>query len=238
MNGRGLDKARIAEFEKKIGYTFQDKALLVHALSHTSYTNEHGMEKQASNERLEFLGDAIVDMVVSDYLYRHNSTEPEGTLTKWRASVVCEASFAHIAAGMDYGSYLLLGKGEEATGGRSRSSVLADAFEAVIAAMYLDSNIETVSEWIIRHLQEELTLAMQGKMAKDYKTLLQELVQKGERGKVSYVITDEKGPDHAKTFCVDVLVDGERAASGSGTSKKDAEQAAAGAAIKAITKKK
>lgn len=238
MNGRGLDKARIAEFEEKIGYTFQDKALLVHALSHTSYTNEHGMEKQASNERLEFLGDAIVDMVVSDYLYRHNSTEPEGTLTKWRASVVCEASFAHIAAGMDYGSYLLLGKGEEATGGRSRSSVLADAFEAVIAAMYLDSNIETVSEWIIRHLQEELTLAMQGKMAKDYKTLLQELVQKGERGKVSYVITDEKGPDHAKTFCVDVLVDGERAASGSGTSKKDAEQAAAGAAIKALTKKK
>lgn len=238
MNGRGLDKARIAEFEKKIGYTFQDKALLVHALSHTSYTNEHGMEKQASNERLEFLGDAIVDMVVSDYLYRHNSTEPEGTLTKWRASVVCEASFAHIAAGMDYGSYLLLGKGEEATGGRSRSSVLADAFEAVIAAMYLDSNIETVSAWIIRHLREELTLAMQGKMAKDYKTLLQELVQKGERGKVSYVITDEKGPDHAKTFCVDVLVDGERAASGSGTSKKDAEQAAAGAAIKAITKKK
>lgn len=238
MNGRGLDKTRIAEFEEKIGYTFQDKALLVHALSHTSYTNEHGMEKQASNERLEFLGDAIVDMVVSDYLYRHNSTEPEGTLTKWRASVVCEASFAHIAAGMDYGSYLLLGKGEEATGGRSRSSVLADAFEAVIAAMYLDSNIETVSEWIIRHLQEELTLAMQGKMAKDYKTLLQELVQKGERGKVSYVITDEKGPDHAKTFCVDVLVDGERAASGSGTSKKDAEQAAAGAAIKALTKKK
>ena len=238
MNGRGLDKARIAEFEQKIGDTFQDTALLVHALSHTSYTNEHGMEKQASNERLEFLGDAIVDMVVSDYLYRHNSTEPEGTLTKWRASVVCEASFAHIAAGMDYGSYLLLGKGEEATGGRSRSSVLADAFEAVIAAMYLDSNIETVSEWIIRHLQEELTLAMQGKMAKDYKTLLQELVQKGERGKVSYVITDEKGPDHAKTFCVDVLVDGERAASGSGTSKKDAEQAAAGAAIKAITKKK
>lgn len=238
MNGRGLDKARIAEFEEKIGYTFQDKALLVHALSHTSYTNEHGMEKQASNERLEFLGDAIVDMVVSDYLYRHNSTEPEGTLTKWRASVVCEASFAHIAAGMDYGSYLLLGKGEEATGGRSRSSVLADAFEAVIAAMYLDSDIETVSAWIIRHLQEELTLAMQGKMAKDYKTLLQELVQKGERGKVSYVITDEKGPDHAKTFCVDVLVDGERAASGSGTSKKDAEQAAAGAAIKVLTKKK
>ncbi len=238
MNGRGLDKTRIAEFEEKIGYTFQDKALLVHALSHTSYTNEHGMEKQASNERLEFLGDAIVDMVVSDYLYRHNSTEPEGTLTKWRASVVCEASFAHIAAGMDYGSYLLLGKGEEATGGRSRSSVLADAFEAVIAAMYLDSNIETVSAWIIRHLREELTLAMQGKMAKDYKTLLQELVQKGERGKVSYVITDEKGPDHAKTFCVDVLVDGERAASGSGTSKKDAEQAAAGAAIKALTKKK
>lgn len=235
---RIADTDRLEAFEKKIGYSFRDKGLLRHALSHTSYTNEHGMEKEASNERLEFLGDAIVDMVVSDYLYRHNDTEPEGTLTKWRASVVCEASFAHVAAGMDYGQYLLLGKGEEATGGRNRSSVLADAFEAVIAAMYLDSDIQTVSAWIIRHLKTNIELAMQGKMGKDFKTLLQELVQKGEHGKVSYVITDEKGPDHAKTFCVDVLIDGERIAGGTGTSKKDAEQAAAGAAIKALTKKK
>lgn len=241
MSGEGRgghSESYLAEFEKKIGYRFKDKALLRHALSHTSYTNEHGMEKHESNERLEFLGDAIVDMVVSDYLYRHNSTEPEGTLTKWRASVVCEASFAHIAAGMDYGAYLLLGKGEEATGGRNRSSVLADAFEAVIAAMYLDSDIKTVSDWIIRHLQEEIELAMEGKTAKDYKTLLQELVQKGEQGKVSYRVTDERGPDHAKTFCVEVLIDGKHVADGSGTSKKDAEQAAAGAAVKAITKKK
>ncbi|HIV02919.1 MAG TPA: ribonuclease III [Candidatus Aphodoplasma excrementigallinarum] len=234
----GHSKAHLAEFEKIIGYSFKDKALLRHALSHTSYTNEHGLEKHASNERLEFLGDAIVDMVVSDYLYRHSSTEPEGTLTKWRASVVCESSFAHIAAGMDYGAYLLLGKGEEATGGRSRSSVLADAFEAVIAAIYLDSDIQTVSDWIIRHLKEEIALAVEGKTAKDYKTLLQELVQKGERGKVSYRVTDERGPDHAKMFCVEVLIDGQRVADGSGTSKKDAEQAAAGAAVKAITKRR
>ena len=233
----GHSDAHLAEFEKKIGYSFQDKALLRHALSHTSYTNEHGLEKHASNERLEFLGDAIVDMVVSDYLYRHSSTEPEGTLTKWRASVVCEASFAHIAAGMDYGAYLLLGKGEEATGGRSRSSVLADAFEAVIAAIYLDSNIQTVSDWIIRHLKEEIELAVEGKTAKDYKTLLQELVQKGEHGKVSYRVTGERGPDHAKMFCVEVLIDGKRVADGAGTSKKDAEQAAAGEAVKVITKK-
>lgn len=241
MSGEGRgghSEAYLAEFEKKIGYSFKDKALLRHALSHTSYTNEHGMEKHASNERLEFLGDAIVDMVVSDYLYRHSSTEPEGTLTKWRASVVCESSFAHIAAGMDYGTYLLLGKGEEATGGRSRSSVLADAFEAVIAAIYLDSDIQTVSEWIIRHLKEEIALAVEGKTAKDYKTLLQELVQKGEHGKVSYRVTDERGPDHAKMFCVEVLIDGQRVADGSGTSKKDAEQAAAGAAVKAITKRR
>lgn len=231
ISHKEADMTRLAQFEERIGYSFRSKPLLVQALSHTSYINEHGMDKHESNERLEFLGDAIVDMVVSDYLYRKSSTEPEGTLTKWRASVVCEASFAHVAAGMGYGEYLFLGRGEEATGGRSRSSVLADAFEAVIAAMYLDSDINTVSEWIICHLLSEIDRAMQGKTAKDYKTLLQEMVQKGEQGKVSYVVTGESGPDHAKTFCVDVLIDGVYTASGAGTSKKDAEQSAAGEAV-------
>lgn len=227
---------RFCEFEKKIGYDFKNKDLLRHALSHTSYINEHKKEKSESNERLEFLGDAIVDMVVSDYLYRLDSKMSEGVLTKLRACVVCEGSFARVASKMDYGSYLLLGKGEEATGGRQRSSVLADAFEAVVAAMYLDSGIETVSEWIISKLKGEIELAMQGHLTKDYKTLLQEAVQKGVHGRVTYDIVDEYGPDHAKTFCAEVFIDGERMASGSGTSKKDAEQAAASAALKLVTK--
>lgn len=224
-------------FEKKIGYSFKNKQLLSHALSHTSYINEQKKEKYESNERLEFLGDAIVDMVVSDYLYRNYKTEPEGVLTKWRASVVCEASFARVAKQLDYGQYLLLGKGEEATGGRTRSSVLADAFEAVIAAMYLDSDMITVSKWIISKLEGEIKLAAQGRTQKDYKTLLQEHVQHGERGKVSYKIVSENGPDHAKTFCVEVYVDEKRIASGVGTSKKDAEQAAASEALKLLSKK-
>lgn len=228
--------AELVEFEKKIGYSFKDKELLRHALTHTSYANEHGMEKHESNERLEFLGDAIVDMVVSDYLYRINRTQPEGMLTKWRASVVCENSFARVANSLGYGEYLLLGRGEDATGGRQRSSVLADAFEAVIAAIYLDSDIKTVSKWIVSKLEGEIKLAVEGKSGKDYKTLLQEKVQKHNHGRVTYEIVEEKGPDHAKTFCVDVLVDEVRIASGSGTSKKDAEQAAAGEALKILSK--
>lgn len=224
------------QFEKKIGYCFRDKELLRHALTHTSYANEHGMQKYESNERLEFLGDAIVDMVVSDYLYRANSTDLEGMLTKWRASVVCENSFARAAMSIGIGEYLLLGKGEDATGGRQRFSVLADAFEAIIAAIYLDSDIETVKKWIVSKLESEILLALEGKSGKDYKTLLQEKVQKNGRGKVSYVVVEEKGPDHAKTFCTEVYVDGERIAMGSGTSKKDAEQAAAGEALKILSK--
>ncbi len=224
-------------FEKNIGYSFKNKQLLSHALSHTSYINEQKRQKHESNERLEFLGDAIVDMVVSDYLYKNYETELEGVLTKWRASVVCEASFARIAKKLDYGKYLLLGRGEEATGGRTRSSVLADAFEAVIAAMYLDSDINVVSGWIISHLEDEIKLAAQGKVQKDYKTLLQEFVQRSSHGRVTYKVVSENGPDHAKTFCVEVLVDGKRIASGVGTSKKDAEQAAASEALKLLSKK-
>lgn len=224
------------KFEEKIGYSFNNKGLLLNALTHTSYANEHGMAKHESNERLEFLGDAIVDMVVSDYLYRINPSKPEGVLTKWRASAVCEGAFARTATSLGYGEHLLLGHGEEATGGRRRASVLADAFEAVVAAIYLDSDIATVSKWILSKLDGEIRLAVEGKAGKDYKTLLQEKMQKGNRGKVTYEIVSESGPDHAKTFGVDVFIDGERIASGTGTSKKDAEQAAAGEALKIVSK--
>lgn len=231
------DTHKVAGFEEKIGYKFKNKELLRRALSHTSYINEAKMQKYESNERLEFLGDAIVDMVVSEYLYKKNPTAPEGSLTKWRACVVCEASFARTAASMKYGQHLYLGHGEETSGGRKRASVLADAFEAVVAAMYLDSDIKTVSDWIISKLENEIELAIQGKSEKDYKTLLQEKVQKGEHGKVSYRVTDERGPEHAKIFCVDVYIDDKKIASGSGTSKKDAEQAAASEAIHIISTK-
>lgn len=228
--------ANLNKFEEKIGYSFNNKGLLLNALTHTSYANEHGMAKHESNERLEFLGDAIVDMVVSDYLYRTNPSKPEGVLTKWRASAVCEGAFARTATSLGYGEHLLLGHGEEATGGRRRASVLADAFEAVVAAIYLDSDIATVSKWILSKLDGEIRLAVEGKAGKDYKTLLQEKMQKGNRGKVTYEIVSESGPDHAKTFGVDVFIDGERIASGTGTSKKDAEQAAAGEALKIVSK--
>ncbi len=226
-----METTRIEAFEKEIGYTFKDKQLLVLALSHSSYANERGLEKTMCNERLEFLGDAIVDMVASDRLFRMMPDSQEGVLTKTRASVVCEPSFAKLAGEMHFGEYILLGKGEEATGGRTRASVLADCFEAVIAAIYLDGGFATAFAWIEAHLRAALQQASTGKVAKDYKTVLQEKTQKGKFGRVTYRLTGEQGPDHAKIFTVQVFVDDKYMAEGKGTSKKDAEQAAAGAAL-------
>ena len=229
-----MENTAIAAFEKEIGYTFNDKQLLVHALTHSSYANERGMDKTMCNERLEFLGDAIVDMVASDRLFKMMPSSQEGVLTKMRASVVCEQSFARLASEMHFGEYILLGKGEEATGGRTRASVLADCFEAVIAAIYLDSSLEVVFAWTEAHLRTALVQASSGKVAKDYKTVLQEKTQKGKDGRVTYQLADEQGPDHAKVFTVHVFVDDRYMAEGKGTSKKDAEQAAAGAALKLL----
>ncbi len=229
-----MSTEKIQTFEKEIGYTFKDKQLLMHALSHSSYANERGMDKSQSNERLEFLGDAIVDMVAGDCLFHMMPDSQEGVLTKTRASVVCEQSFAKLASEMHFGDYILLGKGEEATGGRTRASVLADCFEAVIAAIYLDSDFDTVYAWIKEHLQVQLALASSGQATKDYKTVLQEKTQKGQFGKVTYRLTGEEGPDHAKVFTVQVFVDNVYLAEGKGTSKKDAEQAAAGVGLKKL----
>ncbi len=229
-----MEQAKITAFEKQIGYTFSDKQHLVLALTHSSYANEHGMDKTMCNERLEFLGDAIVDLAASDWLFRNLTDSQEGVLTKLRASVVCEGSFAQLAREMHFGDYILLGKGEEATGGRTRASVLADCFEAVIAAIYLDSDLETVFAWTQARLQKALEQAERGKTAKDYKTVLQEKTQKGKHGRVTYQLADEQGPDHAKVFTVHVFVDDRYMAEGKGTSKKDAEQAAAGAALKLL----
>ncbi len=227
-----MDRAKIAACEKEIGYTFKDESLLVLALTHSSYANEQGLDKTRCNERLEFLGDAIADMVASDCLFRKMPDSMEGVLTKTRARVVCEASFAKLASEMHFGDYILLGRGEKASGGRERASVLADCFEAVVAAIYLDGGMETAFAWAKARLEPMLTLASEGRAGKDFKTLLQETTQKGKRGRVTYRLVDEQGPDHAKVFTVQVCVDDRCMAEGKGTSKKDAEQAAAAAALK------
>lgn len=215
------------ELEEIIGYSFSDKELLKTALTHSSYANEKRHQGILYNERLEFLGDSVLSLVVSKYLFENCKKLPEGDLTKVRAQVVCEKSLFNCAKKIELGRFIMLGKGEELTGGRERASVLADAYEALIAAVYLDSDLETVRKWLLEKLYDTIDLAIKGKSIKDYKTTLQEIVQARGETEISYVITNESGPDHNKTFTVDVLINGERAGSGEGRSKKIAEQNAA-----------
>ena len=210
------------------GYKFKNESLLEQALTHSSYGNE---QHCAYNERLEFLGDSVLGIIVSDYLFLNMPDVDEGVLSKLRASVVCEHSLASLAKKIDIGERVRLGKGEEATGGRERASILSDAFEAVIAAIYLDSNMDTAKKWVISLMEPILKLAEQGKTYRDYKTTLQEEIQKTS-GKVTYETIESTGPDHNKGFKVEVLVNGKRAATASGISKKDAEQNAAKKVLK------
>ena len=214
--------------EEKLGYEFRDPALLENALTHSSCANESRGRLQ-SNERLEFLGDSILGMVVADHLYRNHPDLPEGELTRTRAALVCEDSLVEVAEALRLGEYLHLGKGEEAGGGRKRPSIQADAVEAVLAAVYLDGGIgsarKIVQQYILCREVEGLT------SPRDYKTALQELVQ-WESGQVlKYRLTGEEGPDHDKRFFVEVDLNGEVAGRGKGHSKKEAEQMAAKAAI-------
>ncbi len=219
----------IAEFEKEIDYVFQDKALIHEALSHSSYANEKKKQRQ-SNERLEFLGDSVLSVVVSQYLFEHYRDFPEGELTRIRAALVCEKSLHRFALKIHLGEYLLLGKGEEHTGGRERPSILADAFEAVIAAVYLDGGLEAARKHILRfipkHLPENHSL-----LFGDYKTALQEVIQKNPEEKVDYVLIEESGPDHNKTFVIEVCLNSNIIGKGIGKSKKEAEQRAAQEAL-------
>ena len=219
----------IAEFEEKIGYTFKVKHLIHQALSHSSYANEK-KHPNGSNERLEFLGDSVLSIVVSDYLYKHLTSVAEGDLTKLRASLVCEKSLHVFARQIDLGSYLLLGKGEENTGGRERPSILADAFEAVIAAIYLDGGMEAARKHILRFIPEDLEHEAK-KAFSDFKTVLQEVVQKNPEEKVEYVLIGEEGPDHNKRFVVEVMLNSQVIGKGKGRSKKEAEQLAAKEAL-------
>ena len=229
----------LKEFQEVIGYKFTNIEYLKVALTHSSYANENREKNVPFNERLEFLGDSVLGLVISRYLFENFPKHHEGKLTKMRASVVCEKSLWECAVNIELGKYLILGKGEERMGGRTRMSILADAFEALIAAIYLDSGLETVREWILGQLYESIVDASRGKMFKDYKTDFQETAQKNGDVDIRYEIENESGPDHNKTFLVNVYLDGRLMGKGEGTSKKKAEQNAAQNAlikIKSATK--
>lgn len=214
----------LEEFEKRIGYKFIKKELLRNALTHTSYAYEH---KIASNEKLEFLGDAVLEFIISKFLYHHYIHLKEGEMTKVRASVVCEESLYKIAIKLSFSDFLYLGKSELANNGKQRPAILADSVEAVIAAMYLDAGIEVVEKFIIENLEEAILLASQHVGMKDYKTVLQEKLQAHGEVKIEYQIVKESGPDHDKRFTAQVSYNGNILAIGEGTSKKAAEMEAA-----------
>lgn len=222
--------------EDKLGYHFQDPSLLDNALTHSSYANEHHASKAQSNERLEFLGDSVLGMVVADYLYRNFPALPEGDLTRMRANLVCEGNLVVVAKMWDLGSYLKLGRGEESCGGRERPSIQADAVEAVLAAVYLDSGIAQARRIIQKFILDNI--AQMSQAGRDFKTALQELVQRKSGQILSYHLTGQSGPDHAKTFEMEVRLNGAPIGAGKGRSKKDAEQAAARCALEALTAKK
>jgi len=225
---------KIDEFQKKIGYKFRDKELLQSALMHSSYTNEIHLPKYKCNERLEFLGDAVLELISSEYLFFGNRKTPEGELSRMRASMVCEPSLAFCAREINLGEYLLLGKGEETTGGRKRDSITSDALEALIGAIYLDGGFASAKEFIHRFVLNDLE---HKKLFYDSKTILQETVQGHFDEKVSYHLIKEEGPDHNKKFTVEVHIGEECYGSGSGRTKKAAEQEAAYHAILKLHKK-
>ena len=219
----------IKELEKAIGYQFRDISLLENALAHSSYANERWHNSLRSNERLEFLGDSILGMIVADHLYRNFPDRPEGELTRMRADMVCEQSLAVVANRISLGSHLLLGHGEEQGGGRNRSSILADAVESVIAACYLDGGYHAALNFVNTFILSDIPVVKYHNA--DYKTALQEKVQQKKNQTLSYRLVGEEGPDHDKRFRVEVQLNGKVVGSGTGTSKKRAEQDAARVAL-------
>ena len=215
------------ELEKKLNYTFRNPELLHEALSHSSYANEHRSAGRRSNERLEFLGDSVLGFVTAEFLFVQHPDLPEGDLTRIRAALVCEQSLYEVARKLDLGAYLKLGRGEEAGGGRQRTSILADATEAVFAAVYLDGGIGAASALIHRVLLDVEMEEVVEERRRDYKTALQELVQRQADQVLSYRMIGEEGPDHDKTFRAQVLLNDQPVGTGSGHSKKEAEQSAA-----------
>lgn len=215
------------ELQNRIDYHFRDTALLGRALTHSSYANE-AHQNGGDNERLEFLGDSVLGFITADYLFSHHKNFPEGELTKLRAYAVCEKSLFSFAKEIDLGKYLLLGKGEEHTGGRTRPSLLSDAFEAVIAAIYLDGGLEEAKRFVLRFV---VPCVESKPTFRDYKTMLQEVVQQNQGETLEYVLVSETGPDHDKHFAVEVHLNSNVIGHGVGGSKKKAEQNAAKEAL-------
>ena len=224
---------KLEELEEIIGYHFKNKHYLVQAMTHSSYANEKKLGKLGSNERLEFLGDAVLELISSDFLYEKFPQVPEGELTKKRASLVCEPSLAYCAREVGLPKYLLLGRGEALTGGRNRDSIVSDATEALLGAIYLDGGFASAKEFVLKVILNDME---HKQLFYDSKTILQEIVQEKGTQPVEYVLIAEEGPDHNKSFTVEARVNGRLMGTGTGHTKKAAEQAAAYQAIREIKK--
>lgn len=229
-----MKQEKILQFEKIIGYQFADPDLLVTALTHSSYSNEKNLKKYQCNERLEFLGDAVLEVIASEHIFRENPTEQEGNMTRMRSSYVCEPTLALCAREFGLGDFLQLGKGEEGSGGRDRDSVLSDALEATIGAVYLDGGFERAREYVQRFILRDIE---RKKLFYDSKTILQEIVQ-GMHQTLSYRLLEESGPDHRKSFKMGVLIGNKQVATAVGKTKKKAEQSAAYQAILLLREEK
>lgn len=224
--GHALD-----ELEKEIGYVFQNRAILKQALTHSSYANEQKIRKNGDYERLEFLGDAVLELISSEFLFKEHPDMTEGKLTKLRSSLVCEPALAQCAKEINLGSYMLLGKGEESTGGRYRESITSDVMEALIGALYLDGGFQAARDFIYKYILSDIEKRI---LFYDSKTVLQEIIQTKPNQKLVYELIDEIGPDHNKEFVVEALLNGKKIGLGQGKTKKAAEQKAAYEAILAI----
>ena len=219
--------------ESYIGHVFNDKELLRTALTHSSYANE---KHTKNNERLEFLGDSVLSLIISDCIFHKMKKVNEGDLSKFRATLVCEGSLAEVAKKIDLSGLIMLGKGEEMTGGRRRPSVISDAFEAVLGAIYLDSGLETARKWVLDLMTDRIELVLSGGLYADYKTTLQEWVQRDGKSAVTYSTVRTEGSEHSRRFTVQVEINGVPQESASGRSKKEAEQKAAALLLKKIKK--
>ncbi|MBQ1193548.1 MAG: ribonuclease III [Lachnospiraceae bacterium] len=228
-------KEVLKELQDKIGYSFNNEDLLKQAITHSSFANEQKINKLKNYERLEFLGDAVLELVSSEFLFNENKDMPEGQLTRLRASMVCEPALAYCARDIDLGTYILLGKGEEATGGRNRDSITSDVMEAVIGAIFLDGGLDNAKKFINRFVLSDLENKI---LFLDSKTLLQEEIQKKNSAQLRYELVGETGPDHDKQFSVEAYLDDVLIGTGIGRTKKAAEQKAAYEALVKIKGKK
>lgn len=229
-----MEPFALSGLEEKIGYHFKNQGLIRQAMTHSSFANEQKIRKLANYERIEFLGDAVLELVSSDFFYHQYPDVPEGSLTKMRASAVCEQALAITARQLELGKYMLFGKGEEATGGRDRDSIIADAVEATIGAIYLDSGYEEAKKFIHAFVLNDLD---HKKLFYDAKSILQEMVQNHKMGTLSYELLGEEGPEHDKAFIVAALLDEKQIGKGIGHNKKAAEQKAAYDALLIYKKK-